>query len=255
MRLLLVLRSKGTFSYLTNYHHKLQGFLYALLRGSDMDYLHNLPGYKFFSFSNIFPIQSIHEGDTRNLIIASPDEIFIRAIFRNLLENYLHTPIYIGHMVFELESIKLLNPRIGQSCRFVAATPIIVRIPRHRFSSLPGGNWETKYDYTYWRNSLPLELFVEQITANLAKKYRAYFDRPLEEEHLFPACLFLKQVCNHVIIGGREVKLIGSLWEFYFEAIDQEMRRVLRFALDTGLGELNSLGFGFINKVRRNRAN
>jgi len=255
MRLLLTLRSKGTFSYLPNYYHKLQGFLYALLRRSDLDYLHDRPGYKFFSFSNIFPIQAVREGETRSLLIASPDEVFIRAIFRNLLDNYLHATLHIGHMIFELEAIKLLSPRIGRSCCFVAATPIIVRIPKSRFSSLPGGNWETKYDYTYWRNSLPLELFIEQITANLAKKYREFFGQTLEEGHLFPACRFLKQVCNHVVINGREVKLIGSLWEFFFEGIDQEMRRVLQFVLDTGLGELNSLGFGFINKVRRSSSN
>ncbi|MEM3192943.1 MAG: CRISPR-associated endoribonuclease Cas6 [Candidatus Parvarchaeota archaeon] len=39
--------------------------------------------------------------------------------------------------------------------------------------------------------------------------------------------------------------MIGTVWEFGFEA--DVNRDMIQFALDVGLGERNSLGFGFMN--------
>jgi CRISPR/Cas system endoribonuclease Cas6 (RAMP superfamily) len=46
------------------------------------------------------------------------------------------------------------------------------------------------------------------------------------------------------------VKFSGSIWEFSFSHLDWKKREVLRFGLDAGFGEENSLGFGFMNKTR-----
>lgn len=43
------------------------------------------------------------------------------------------------------------------------------------------------------------------------------------------------------------VKVSGSIWEFSFGYLDGEKREVLQFGLDAGFGELNSMGFGFMN--------
>ncbi|HID27706.1 MAG TPA: hypothetical protein EYP22_07820 [Methanosarcinales archaeon] len=36
---------------------------------------------------------------------------------------------------------------------------------------------------------------------------------------------------------------------FYINRFNKESRKLLQFGLETGFGEFNSLGFGFINKV------
>jgi CRISPR-associated endoribonuclease Cas6 len=54
-RLLIKLRATEDSRYDMEYHAKVQGLIYELLRGSEYD-SHNKQGYKFFTFSNIFPI-------------------------------------------------------------------------------------------------------------------------------------------------------------------------------------------------------
>jgi CRISPR/Cas system endoribonuclease Cas6 (RAMP superfamily) len=43
---------------------------------------------------------------------------------------------------------------------------------------------------------------------------------------------------------GFEQVIIGTLWEFGFNNGNKDL---IQFALDAGLGERNSLGFGFMN--------
>jgi len=52
---------------------------------------------------------------------------------------------------------------------------------------------------------------------------------------------------NHAVINGNEFKLMGSVWEFQLQGLTKQQQKIIQFGLDTGFGELNSLGFGFIN--------
>ena len=59
---------------------------------------------------------------------------------------------------------------------------------------------------------------------------------------------FKKQVSTKVHVHDTDVIIIGSLWELGFsDNIDESVQI---FALDCGLGERNSLGFGFVNEVK-----
>ena len=61
---------------------------------------------------------------------------------------------------------------------------------------------------------------------------------------------FKKQVVNHVIINGKEQIIVGSIWEFWFSYLNKEQKKILKFGIDCGFGERNSLGFGFMNVVK-----
>jgi CRISPR-associated endoribonuclease Cas6 len=50
------------------------------------------------------------------------------------------------------------------------------------------------------------------------------------------------------VLGGKEVKVLGSIWEFSFSYLDGKKREVLQFGLDCGFGEENSLGVGFYER-------
>ena len=50
MRILINLRAAKNQGYESVYHHKLQGFVYGLLRDSGFGGLHDKRGYKFFCF-------------------------------------------------------------------------------------------------------------------------------------------------------------------------------------------------------------
>ena len=249
MRLLVEVKALCDSVYDLRYHHKLQGFLYSLLKHSAYRDLHNRRGYKFFSFSNIFPPEDLHEGDIRHFLVSSPDPGLI-GVFKDRLDRLsrLGKRIYIGEMSFSLEKISVLKPRIGRSCTLVTATPIIIRIPRANYSKY-GIKPPRDYPYLYWRKQYPFEAFIKQLEDNLIKKYNAFHGESIDPSPIFEQFIFQKQVCNHIIIKGKEVKVFGSLWKFIFNYLSGKKKKIIQFSLDTGLGELNSLGFGFTNPI------
>jgi CRISPR-associated endoribonuclease Cas6 len=255
MRLLLKLRALKDQAYDLKYHHKLQGFIYSLLDGTPYVKLHDKRGYKFFCFSNIFPprdakkdpSKDMGKGEIRHLLISSP-EVGLVAILNDRLTHIgeEQVPVNIGEMSFEVESVKAFEPRIGRSCRLITGTPIVLRIPREKFERY-GIVPQKDYDYVYWKKEWPFEPFVKQLEENLFKKYREFYGKAVEESPMFEQFMFKKAVCNHVVLGGKEVKMFGSIWEFSFSYLDGKKRELLQFGLDAGFGEENSLGFGFMN--------
>lgn len=256
MRLLIRLRCAEDGPYEMQYHYHLQGFIYRLLKGSKYDYLHDKGGYKFFCFSNIFPAQTLKKGDLRTLMISSPDEGFIEHIHVALL--HWNDDIRIGSMAFRITSIDKLEIKLTTPFTLITGTPILLRIPREKYQDYcvePKG----QYDSVYWRNDHPIELFVSQLENNLMKKYAEYFgfntDHSLieneeEQQRLHTGISkfkFKKQISTRVPMKGFDQIVIGTMWEFEFDS-DANVDMV-KFALDSGLGERNSLGFGFMNVV------
>ena len=88
------------------YHHYVQGLIYNTLRGSVYDN-HDKLGYKFFSFSNIFPSDDLQKNDLRNLIISSPSNDFISYLQEQL--EYVSNNIRIGRMKFKIDH-RFFNP-------------------------------------------------------------------------------------------------------------------------------------------------
>jgi CRISPR-associated endoribonuclease Cas6 len=114
MRIIIDLRATKDQSYESRYHHKLQGFVYGLLHDSSFEMLHDKTGYKFFCFSNIFPIRDMNAGERSKLIIASPNEALIGSL-AGALETILadSCAVNIGEMSFEVVALKKLKLSIG----------------------------------------------------------------------------------------------------------------------------------------------
>ncbi len=75
---MLHLKSFKSFTPSFEYHHKLQGFIYSLLKNTSFEKLHDQKGYKFYSFSDIF-IGRNAENNLFNFMI-SPSSRFIEEI-------------------------------------------------------------------------------------------------------------------------------------------------------------------------------
>src|SRR3954451_14641653 len=129
-RLLLKLVATENSSYEMDYYRDVQGLIYNLLRGSEFN-CHDKKGYKFFSFSQIFPFHSLHEGDRRNLIIASPNADFVSYIKEQL--EYLQR-IRIGAMQFKLDYANVVRVN-GSPNNLITGTPIVVRLQQREQSS------------------------------------------------------------------------------------------------------------------------
>ncbi|MFH8039197.1 MAG: CRISPR-associated endoribonuclease Cas6 [Candidatus Aenigmatarchaeota archaeon] len=251
MRILLKLISEKDSEYDLKYFHKLQGFIYSLLKETPYSVLHDKKGYKFFCFSNIFPIGRLKVGDTRNLLISSPDELFIRFLEQRLKSLMdIGKTIYIGEMSFKIEDVKLIGTKLNKNARLISATPIIIRVPERNYEKYNIPEEYRKKKYVYWRPIFSFDVFKKQLEENLFKKYREFYKVEVEEFSLFEQVKFNKEVCNHIIINGIEHRVIGSIWEFMFSYLDREQKKILEFGIDCGFGERNSLGFGFINAAR-----
>lgn len=255
MRLLLRLISLKDCVYDKNYHIKLQGFFYNLIRNTEYKNLHDAFGPKLFCFSNIFPAENMKQGEKRSLIVSSPMKRFIEALEMKLKE--VSENINVGEMSFKIEEIKIIDSKIEKDCALITGTPIVVRIPKAKYEKY---GLKSGYEYIYWKPEHPFEPFIKQLEENLLKKFIKFYQLSKREEKmleekvmpLFQQFEHKKSVCNHIIISGKEQKVFGNLWRFRFNNLNKKQREVLQFGLDTGLGEKNSQGFGFMN-VDRNK--
>lgn len=255
MRVLLRLEAVKDCEYDLKYFHKLQGFIYSLLKETEYRILHDKKEYKFFCFSNIFPVDietmSIKSGERKNLLISSPDNLFIKFLEDKLNElSNDNKLLNIGEMQFKLEAISLVKPKLMRSCRLISATPIVIRIPEKNYEKYVIPFKYMKKRYVYWRPRYSFEAFVRQLEENLIKKYNEFYKTNFEIERIFEMFKFIKPTVNHVIINGGEQMMVGSIWEFYFSYLSKEQKKILEFGIDCGFGERNSLGFGFMNVVR-----
>ncbi|MEM4736652.1 MAG: CRISPR-associated endoribonuclease Cas6 [Nitrososphaeria archaeon] len=243
MRLLLSLESEADAAYDRSYYHKLQGFIYNHLRETPYSTLHNKKGYKFFCFSNIFPIGDIKQGDKRQLLISSPNEDFIKTLAKQLTAD-----VNIGDMHFKLKEMKPLDIKLGNNVTIITATPLIFRIPKRNFSLY---GIESNKPYVFWMPSYSVEALIKQIEDNIFKKYKEFYNLDIDEFPIFDEFRHIKSVVSHVIVKGREEKWFGNIFEFkiYGLRYNPTKRKVLKFAIDCGLGERNTFGFGFGNVV------
>jgi CRISPR-associated endoribonuclease Cas6 len=248
LRIILHLKPLNEYIPTFEYHHRVQGFIYSLLTNTSFEGLHDKKGYKFFSFSNIFAKVST-DSSSYNLIIASPSSDFINQIsyqLQKVIEYQI--PIEIGSL-FELqEFIIVKNNNLTFPLEIITGSPILVRIPIEKFKEVSTNS--ALYKSIYWRSSHPLQLFIDALESNLKKKYTQLISSELKEEkRLFESFKFKKQVSTRLQVGNTKIPLIGSLWEFVFSA--DMPKDIQLLALDSGLGERNSLGFGFMNPIIR----
>ena len=248
MRLLIKLKALNYCSYDKKYYSKLRGFLYSLQKGSEVFNRHDLDGYKFFSYSNIFPAEDIRHAEIRHLIVSCPNSDFIywmRGKFTEMQE--LQKLVEIGEMQFIVGGVKNFTPKIINNIKLITGTPIVIRIPKEQYKSY---GIKSQRPYEYWRPAYDFNAFVKQLSENLIKKYNQYYNKKIKIQNLFEMFKFKKSVCVHRIEEGVEQKTIGSLWEFKFNHLEPEQKELLWLGLESGFGELNSSGFGFMNVVK-----
>ena len=255
MRLLLTLEQISDGQYTLAYNYYMQSFIYNILRDSKLKKLHDKQGYKFFSFSNIFPAYNYK----KYILIASPNREFIVEL--NIrLKRLLDERFSIGDLRFILRDVKIVRPKVKIPIVLTTSTPIVIRVPKEKYKTY-GITPRYEYDYLYWRKEYPLELFIEQLISNVEKKYKEYalirsnnnfnIDCKANENSKryiinIKMLRFREQISTRIVVHGKEHTIIGTMWDF---VIDNTQLNILRFIIECGFGERNSLGFGFINII------
>jgi CRISPR-associated endoribonuclease Cas6 len=157
-------------------------------------------------------------------------------------------------MTFTVKGVRLFDLALPEDdfreFTLTSGTPIIVRIPRYRYEEY-GIEPKKNYDYAYWRKEYTPTAFLKQVEENITKKYSEYTGERPAPCPIFETLRFKKQVAVPLRMKGSESTVVGTLWEFYLQHLNGQTRNLLQFGLDAGFGEMNSLGFGFMNFMER----
>ncbi len=236
------MKSLQTYEINFEYHGKIQGFIYSFLKNNDFDQLHDKKGYKFFCFSNIF--RSKNSGNY-HLIISSPNNELVNHLYeeiKKIISN--RTLVSIESLFLIIKVIKIHEKSPKYPLKIVTQSPIILRIPISKYYGKISHT--AAYESVLWRSDHPVDLFIDALESNMKKKYNAFTGKQIKKQ-IFERYDFKKQVSTKIEQEGIKIPIIGSLWEITFSAgISFDIQQ---FVLDCGLGERNSLGFGFVNPI------
>lgn len=255
MRVLARLRARADTAYDNTYHHKLQGRIWGALEESPYDEFHDENQPMPFTYSNPFPPRDMAEGDERTLLVASPEEELLAHVAADLQEE---PELNIGEMPFTVDEVTPLAPDVGEpgtSGTIETGTGVLVRIPPWRFEDY---DMDVHHDQAeFWRPEHTMEPFRTQLEGNLDKKHRLYCPDYLPgpsdvDGELLDGYELIKTFALPVTpTEGQRETWVLSKWKFDYTVRDNHHRRHLNLALDVGIGERNSLGFGFLNIIER----
>ncbi|HDN83258.1 MAG TPA: CRISPR-associated endoribonuclease Cas6, partial [Candidatus Altiarchaeales archaeon] len=153
MRLKIDLLPKENFSYqeITSYH--VHGLIWNSLKGTEFEKKHEEKKFKFFTYSNIFPITDFKEDEIKSLIIASPNEKFIITLKKKLLDK---DEIKLGSHILSIENIKTF--KILPREEWQTSTPIVLYEDNRRNL------------YFSIRRNPSLDFFLSRLKDNALKK-------------------------------------------------------------------------------------
>jgi len=215
--------------------HSIQGMLYSQLKGTAYENLHLKKGFKFFTFSDIFPSNDYFPYKSKKLLVSSPDNNLIDVWYYSFKKTKY---IYLSDEPFLLSNVIKFDLQVSNS--FETGSPIIIyKDSRNN-------------EFFSFKNNDDFEFFLNRLRENAIKKYKAFYNEEINlNEQIFDKFIFKKEVVVHLKKGTNNISMVGSMWKLLKkEYISKENFKFYKFILDCGLGEKNSLGFGFINPIR-----
>ncbi|MDR3223494.1 MAG: CRISPR-associated endoribonuclease Cas6 [Methanobrevibacter sp.] len=229
----MTFQSLTDFEYTKINKYTIQGFIYGLLKDTEFSTYHDIKGFKFFNFSNIFPLNDFNKEQAKKIIISSPNKRFIKSLHNSLKKI---DSFSLSNYKMLIKNLKLFNSE--NNSKFISSTPIV----------LFQDNQSNTY-FSFEKNP-DFEFFFNRLKNNALKKYNAYYnDEFYMDGALFDSFEFSREVSVRIVKNENKFIIIGSLWK-YLEKSNNDYVKFYKFLLDCGLGEKNSLGFGMINNLR-----
>ena len=227
-RLILTLQNEEYFHFPDK--HDIQGMIYTALGTSEFADAHDDTGFKYFTYSDLF----YDRCGRSTLIVSSPNPRFIEQILDWTEQQEF---IQLGKDRYDIECARVFEPCLER--KFISGSPIILYL-----DSKSG-------EYFSFKHHGDISFFLDRLKDNALKKYEFYTGtRVYLNEPLFDEVKLRREFAVPVKIHGAELVFIGTMWNSLVKEDIQKEEAFYRFLMETGLGEKNSLGFGFINPVR-----
>jgi len=184
--------------------------------------------------------------------LSFPWETSTPIVLRKEREVYLSDGFKI--FIVKLKDIKILRELGFEKKKMIINTNEVKEIKEEDLKYLDRNKFKIiriKDVYFNFKKDHGLFEWLEELKRNSIIKYRSFTGSKFElEDNLFDELEFRKTVSIKVRIKERgDIVYIGSHWKKLnvLRKLDNEEKRFYKFLLDTGLGILNSLGFGFVN--------
>lgn len=221
-------------------HNKsgIQGFIYQQLQKTPFNTIHDQSGFRYFCFSDPFPLKEFHQGGTVNLLISSPWNQFLRTVYEQLEFGSLY---HWGGWRVKLLNKKLFDIRLPYA--WITGSPILLRYD-------PSGKGDTYFSFDRPKHSF--QVFLQRLSENAIKKYQGFYgDFPPLTQPLFQELVYDKTVVIPVNVKDQVMKVITTKWKCLRlpPSLNKIEKDFYKFLLDAGLGERNALGFGFVNPL------
>ncbi|AEH51229.1 CRISPR-associated endoribonuclease Cas6 [Pseudothermotoga thermarum] len=247
MRLTITLQSDEKINLPVNYNHMIQAMIYNVMDDPTFRaYLHEhgfelgKRSFKMFTFSWLMG-KSVFEESTKRIIFEPPVKLVVcspmNSIMRELGSGLLKKKyIRLGENLLQISEIATMNNDVNESrIRVKMLSPIVV----YSTFEKPDQNKQTHY-YSPFE-----ERFNELVKQNLEKKYFIVYGENLSEDGF---------LIEPVKVGGRHF-VITSYKNTWIKGWmgEYELRgnpKLLKLALDAGLGSKNSLGYGCCEVVQ-----
>ncbi len=216
--------------------YSFQSAIYSSLLNTNFKEYHNKYGFKYFCFSDFFPPGNLILNYNKSIIISSPNSELIKTIYENLEKTRY---IYLSNSVLEIKDIRIIRIR-NLPNTFITGSPIV----------LYENNKQNKY--FSFRDGGEVKYFLDRIKENALKKFKQYYnlDNFSFDEEIFDEIIFKDEVAVNVYKGGNTLLFIGSIWKKLHKVnIKPKYTKFYRFIMESGIGEKNSLGFGFLNPL------
>ncbi len=183
-------------------------------------------GFKHFVFSNFLKI-------SKNKIYEAGENFFIfRTINRELAFEIMKSLVGLEDKFFIVKSVEIRDVRIKGVKWLISLNPVIMSFSK-------GG--KSRY-WTIWEDG-DIKFLMDALHNNLVRKYEDFYKKRIEINENFIEFLELKNQ-KPFGIKYKDGKIFGN--KFYIVPKQDEISQKLAFlALAEGLGEKNSIGFGF----------
>jgi CRISPR-associated endoribonuclease Cas6 len=184
---------------------------------------HNNNAFKNYSYASFYPLEEnkiYKEGGIYTIQIRTIDEDLKNYFMKNLGNSYT-------------QAVKGLS---------ISCKPIRERLIQEIYSITP---FVAKFDSGYWKNSENMDVLLNRLKVNVIKKYNQFNKVKIDEDFDF---INYFRLTNKKPIGVsyKNIQMLGDKAVFSVDS-NQRAQSLAYFSLGTGIGEMGSRGFGFVN--------
>lgn len=195
----------------------------SFLKDEDLSKIHHENTYKYYTFNSLYPIEK--------------DKVYKKGKIYSILIRTLNEKLK-NHLISYLAN---------ESTEYIKGLTIESRVIKKRFiekiyNISPA---VAKFEDGYWRRDKDLDVIERRLTENLIKKYNKYNKISINEDVDIFRFIKIENI-KPIASSYKGKSILGD--KFTLEICENNMAQNLAyFALGSGILEMNSRGFGFVN--------